>query len=274
MSERHTHCQLAAAAQRPGARPAGRRILREAHHGCVPVASPSFTGSSPRPEGTVAFRSRLVRPAPGFTLIEVMVAIAVIGAVILLVATRIDRWRDIEAVKSAARNVEGAFAHARSEAIRTGNHHILFIRTDIAGDPLEDADGNQVPILILDDGRPGSADQNCLIDAGESFEVVRLERGVDFGATAATATAPLDQGGAPFATGSSFEDTAGNPADWVLFRPDGMPRSIDAACAVGALGSGGGGVYLSNAERDVAVVLTPLGAARVFAWNSGTVSWH
>jgi prepilin-type N-terminal cleavage/methylation domain-containing protein len=215
-----------------------------------------------------------VRAVPGFTLIEMMVAIAVIAAVILIVATRLDRWRDIEAVKSAARSVEGAFAYARGEAIRTGNHHILFIRTDIAGNPLEDAEGNRVPILILDDGRPGSADQNCQIDAGENFEVVRLERGVAFGATAASVPAPLDVGGSPFAGGSSFSDTDGNPADWVLFRPDGMPRSIDATCAVGALGSGGGGVYLSNAERDAAIVLSPLGAARVFAWNSETVQWR
>jgi prepilin-type N-terminal cleavage/methylation domain-containing protein len=215
-----------------------------------------------------------VRPAAGFTLIELVVAIAVISAVILLVATRLDRWREMEAAKTAARSVEGAFSHARNEAIRTGNHHIVFLRTDLSGDPLEDADGNRVPILILDDGRPGSADQNCEIDAGENFEVVRLERGVSFGATAATAPAPHDEGGSPFAGGSSFTDTGGDPADWVLFRPDGMPRSIDNACTLGALGSGGGGVYLSNAERDVAVVLTPLGAARVFTWNSETDQWY
>jgi len=237
------------------------------------VASRSLV-VSPRPEGTAACRRRLVRLDPGFTLIELVVAIAVVAAVILIVATRLDRWRDIEAARSAARSVEGAFSYARSEATRTGNHHILFFRTDIAGNPLSDVDGNRVPILILDDGRPGSAGQNCAIDAGEAFEVVRLERGVAFGATAATAAAPLDQGAAAFAGGSSFTDTGGADADWVLFRPDGMPRSVDAACAVGPLGSGGGGVYLSNAERDVAVVLTPLGAAKVFAWNSETVSWH
>ena len=110
--------------------------------------------------------------------------------------------------------------------------------------------------------------------SGETFEVVRLERGVDFGATAATVPAPNDEGGSPFDAGSSFADTGGGEADWVLFRPDGMPRSIDNACTVGALGSGGGGVYLSNAERDAAVVLTPLGASRVFAWNSETGQWH
>jgi prepilin-type N-terminal cleavage/methylation domain-containing protein len=215
-----------------------------------------------------------VRPDHGFTLIEMMVALAVMAAVILLVATRLDRWREIEAVKSAARNVEGAFSYARNEAIRTGNNHILFIRTDIAGNPLEDADGNTVPVLILDDGRPGSADQNCEIDADEPFEVVRLERGVAFGATAATTPAPQDDGGSPFDTGSSFSDTDGNEADWVLFRPDGMPRSIDADCTVGSLGSGGGGLYLSNAERDAAVVLSPLGSSRVYVWNSETSQWY
>ena len=49
---------------------------------------------------------------------------------------------------------------------------------------------------------------------------------------------------------------------------------MDAACNVGALGTGGGAIYLSNAQRDVAVVLTPLGAARAQSWNQGTSTWN
>ena len=36
----------------------------------------------------------------------------------------------------------------------------------------------KIPFLVLDDGRPGSANQNCRIDSGETTRVVRFERGV------------------------------------------------------------------------------------------------
>ena len=210
----------------------------------------------------------------GFTLIELMITLAIGVVVILLASVQFEEWREVEAARQASRAVEGAFAYARGEAIRTGNNHIVFFDEDAAGNALTDGSGNTVPVLILDDGRPGSANQNCAIDAGETIQPVRLERGVDFGTTLATAQVPIDEGSGPFATGSSFEDTASNPATWVMFRSDGQPRSVDAACNVGALGTGGGAIYLSNAQRDVAVVLTPLGAARAQTWNQGTSTWN
>ena len=230
--------------------------------------------SAPRLEGAEACRSPLVRPTSGFTLIEMMIVVTIIAVLLLMAGLRMDRWQDAEAAKSAARTVEGAFSFARSEAIRTGNNHVLFFLTDTAGASLTDASGANVPILILDDGRPGSANQNCQIDAGEPVQGVRLDGNVGFGATSATAAVGIDEGPSPFGGGFSFEDGGGGAATWVMFRPDGTPRGIDNSCAVGMLGSGGGGVYLSNAERDVAVVLTPLGAPRVFAWNGGTSTWN
>lgn len=228
--------------------------------------------TSPRSEGAAARRGARVR-ANGFTLIEMVIVVTIIAVIIAMVAVRFGRWQDAEAVKSASRDVEGAFSYARGEAVRTGNNHIIFFQTDIGGAPLVDANGATVPILILDDGRPGSAGQNCVIDPGEPVQGVRLVRNVAFGATAATAKVPMDQGPNPFAGGSTFADTGGAAANWVLFRPDGTPRAVDAACVLGPLGTGGGGIYLSNDERDAAVVLTPLGAARVFAWNEGAAQW-
>lgn len=215
-----------------------------------------------------------MRPT-GFTLIELVIVVALVGVLILLASIQMERWRDADAVRTAARTVQGAFAHARSEAIRTGNIHLLFLQTDIGGATLTDQDGDPVPILVLDDGRPGSAGQNCTIDPGETTQVFRLARGVGIGATSATAKVPTDEGAAgSFADGASFEDGIGGNANWVLFRPDGTPRAATTACAQGALGTGGGGIYLSNAERDVAIVLSPLGASRVYAWNQELATWN
>lgn len=245
------------------------------------MKSPSrrLIAHSPRSEGTAAYRSALVRPSPGFTqigftLIEMMIVIAIVAVVLAMTSVEFGTWQNSEVVMTTARDVEGAFSYARSEAVRTGNDHLIFFQTDISGNPLTDQYGDRVPILILDDGRPGSANQNCQIDAGEPVQGVRLERNVNFGTTKATAKVPIDTGTAPFAGGFSFTNGAGGAATWVLFRPDGTPRAVDTACAQGALGSGGGGVYLSNGARDSAVVLTPLGAPRVFTWNEGSSTWN
>lgn len=210
----------------------------------------------------------------GFTLIELVIVVAIVAAFVVIAAMQFDGWRDVEAARSAARSVESAFSYARGEAIRTGRNHLVFIQNDTAGNALNDADGNVVPLLVLDDGLPGSPNQNCVIDAGEAIQPVQIERGVEFGVNAATATSALDEGTGDHTTGSSFVDSSGSDASWVMFRSDGTPRAVDAACTVDALGSGGGAIYLNNPERDVAVVLTPLGSARVQTWHAGSSAWQ
>ena len=54
---------------------------------------------------------------------------------------------------------------------------------------------------------------------------------------------------------------------FVVFTPQGLPVSATAACATGGPGSGAGAVYLTNGNRDIAIVLTPLGTVRVHAWT-------
>ena len=90
----------------------------------------------------------------------------------------------------------------------------------------------------------------------------------------ASSQAVTDEGTGTYTSGSSFTDGAGGDATWVLIRPDGTPRSATTGCAMGALGSGGGAVYLGNAERDLAVVVTPLGATRVYTWEEVSSSWR
>lgn len=58
-----------------------------------------------------------------------------------------------------------------------------------------------------------------------------------------------------------------------MFRGDGIPVTFDAGCNVGTIGSGNGAVYVTNGDRDYAVVLTALGAVRVHAWNAVEGAW-
>ena len=205
-----------------------------------------------------------------------MVVVAVIGVMTAMATMGLSRWREAEEVNTAAREVAGAFLHAHAEAIRTGNSHIIFFQTDIAGADLENVSGDTVPILILDDGRPGAGGDsgNCEIDPGEPIETFSLVGNVGFGVTASTARVPIDDGATAFGGVSTFSNGAGGAATWVLFRSDGTPRAINGACVPGALGSGGGGIYLSNATRDAAIVLTPLGIPRSFAWDPAGSTWN
>ena len=209
------------------------------------------------------------RRTAGFTLVELVVVVAIIAVMIVISIAGMDGWEDAEAARVSARSVDGAFAFARSEAIRTGHNHMVFIQQDTTGAALTDEGGSTVPILVLDDGLPGSANQNCLINPGEPIQGFRIDRRVSFGSTIATTNAPNDTATGARSSGTTFTNGVGGAATWVLIRPDGSPRAATTACVMGALGSGNGGVYLRNAAREVAVVLTPLGASRVYTWQEG-----
>jgi hypothetical protein len=60
-----------------------------------------------------------------------------------------------------------------------------------------------------------------------------------------------------------------------VFRPDGIPRGYSTGpYAEGAIGTGGGAVYLTNGIRDYAIVLSPLGGVQVDAWDVGSGAWR
>lgn len=214
------------------------------------------------------------RKRAGITLIELVVVVAIVGALALAAVPQMLSWGDDQRVKSAARAIADSFLLARSEAIRTGNNHmVIFANALGAGQPIE----------IVDDGLAAAA--NCTIDANEVVHQVAPERGVSWGTSTAQANgtaAPDDTGLAvsSIATGTSFTDATrnpSNPATWVVFQPDGLPRLFTqggpGCAAVGNAGEGGGAIYITNGRRDYAVVLRPLGTARVHKWNPTAGAW-
>jgi len=233
---------------------------------------------------TAPCRQSCARMTSGFTLIELAVTVAIISALMVVAIPSIVSWQADQEVKSAALALKGALNLARSEALRSGNAQIVFFggtgigsAGDPAGNPIDDASGNLVPVLVLDDGEVSTA--NCEIEAGEAIRTMAAVDGISWGVTAATVRAPLDANAPAFTAGVTFENPAvpSNAVHWVGFRPDGIPVGIQGTATscgeVGSTGSGGGGLYVTNGDRDYAVVLTPLGGARLHVWNRSTGAW-
>jgi len=206
----------------------------------------------------------------GFSLIELVVILAVIAVFAAIAVPNYLRWQADEQVKAGARAISDALLLARSEAIRTGNNHLVIFDSALSA---------PTPIAVIDDGPQATA--NCTIDAGELLHSATLEGDTTFGTVGAgTTLAPDDEGNLPASvpTGSSFSDGGGaNPATWVLFQNDGLPRTFSNAggvcSAIGPAADGGGAFYVSNGNRDYAVVLRPLGTARVHRWQGPTNGW-
>ena len=204
-----------------------------------------------------------------------MIVIAIIAIATALALPSMGIRSSNQRLRDSVHTVDSVLSVARSEAVRTGNIHLVFFGSDTAFNPLIDPEGLTVVMLIVDDGLPGSGNQNCLIDANEAIVGYSLpvEGDVTPGITNATLKAPSDGGSTPFGGPATFSDAGGAPASWVMFRPDGTTRAFSNDCSQGAIGSGAGAIYLTNGDRDAAVVLTALGSSRVHSWQKDSATW-
>ena len=219
------------------------------------------------------------RRSAGFTAIEVMIVVAIIG---IFAALAVPSWRAYQAnlqLRAAARTVANAFSYARSHALATGNRHVVVFAVDAddaCGNPIENSQGVPVPVLVYEDSNGGAA--NCCFDAGEERFAENAVPGVNWGVTPATPAgpppSPEDSGGGDYASGSSFAQPDGSDAAWVSFGPDGIPVAFNAACNFGTTGTGAGAIYLTNGPRSYAVVLTPLGTSNVERFDPGANAWE
>jgi type IV fimbrial biogenesis protein FimT len=220
------------------------------------------------------------RSQSGFTIIELMIVIAIAAAMVALGYPSWQRVNDNIRLRAAARAVQDTFNYAREQAVRTGRRHLVFAQTGAAIDACGAAIPN--PLLVLDD-----VDQDCCIDAAEPRWVPEeimnpaVQQTASWGVTNAGARVAEDTGTGAMTTGSTFTRFGGGPASGVAFRGDGIPVAMSAACNAGSIGSGGGGFYFTNGRpglpaterRDLAVILTPIGTAKVYSYEAATARW-
>jgi prepilin-type N-terminal cleavage/methylation domain-containing protein len=214
------------------------------------------------------------RRSAGMTLIELMVVVAIVGAATAMAIPQMRQYQSNQRAAAAARKIAGALHFARTQALATGNNHIVYFATsstDACGNDIRDPQGNLAPLVVIDDGAPGSG--NCCIGSGELVHWEYPVQSVNYGVTFAAAASPDDTGGGTYSTGSSFAQPGGTQARWVGFRPDGIPVAFNTGCTLGTTGTGAGGVYVTNAERDYSVLLSPLGSVKIQRFNRGANAW-
>ena len=170
---------------------------------------------------------------------------------------------------------------ARSEAIRTGDNHLVFFEKDAQDLALVSASGEAAAAVVIRD-----VNGNGKIDAGDTNvssvlvdNTGSLQWGAAFAGPAAL-KAPNDNAVATFPASSTdftcctLIEPNDDPARWVMFEPDGIPRSFSIdTFTTGNISSGSGAVYVTSSERDFAVVLTPLGTVRIHAHSKGATAW-
>jgi prepilin-type N-terminal cleavage/methylation domain-containing protein len=217
------------------------------------------------------------RRKAGFTAIEVMIVVAILG---VAAAAAVPSWRTMAAnarLRDATGDITDALRDARARSIATRRNFVVYFNTgvtsgvDVCGNDLIDLMGAPVPILMLED-RNG----NCCIDPGEVFETWPAAEGVQWGTDFATSAAPGDPDpSGSYNIGSTLHNPANSQTEWVAFEPDGIPKGFSngGACTLGTAGTGGGAIYINNDRRDVAVVLTPLGALKVHGFERSGGVW-
>jgi prepilin-type N-terminal cleavage/methylation domain-containing protein len=218
---------------------------------------------------------RLAHARHGFTLIELMIVVAIIGLVAMLAAPKLAAYRTREDARAFAETIRGALSEARSQAVDLGHPtFVLFNDPNVA----EWEDG--AAALIVDD-----ADGTFAISTGDRAWIRHPRPGLinkvglyGIGGTSPSgnATPPAEDPAAPsdlssLTQASSFgiDPTTGVPA--VGFTTQGIPVDLNTPTA---FGSGGGAIYVTDNESMVlAIILEPLGSVRVRVLQPGSSNW-
>jgi prepilin-type N-terminal cleavage/methylation domain-containing protein len=221
----------------------------------------------------------------GFTLVELMVTVAIMGVVVAIAMPAMTSYKRKEDARSAARDISGVITNARSQAIASGR--MTFLLFGEPGNGLFPFEAGQIAALVRDD----NGDNNLTADdvavpirlrAGINPEVSLYGvRGTPLETTAIPAddlsTDEADGTLASLTDGSTLPVTVGFDVPVVGFTPQGSPvRLLDVGPPwVDNWGTGAGGVYVTD-NRDVVlgVFLMPLGAVSVRKLDVASGEWR
>lgn len=231
-----------------------------------------------------------LRSAAGFTLIELVMVLAIIGVVTAFALPSVTRYRNQEEAREGVSRIAAQLRDARSQAMKQGIPHAVFFWPNGAGP------GQPVIMRILRDNNG-----NFQRDPGEVTRDVNL-RDLGLGQNASVVTAynsaagppphpagsraPDDLGVGPLATvpagGASFplDVNLGPPSPHTVFTglnavgftTRGLPVPVNDFASIA---EGAGAFYVTDNQFAVyAVTVGGLGEIRVRTYVPGSDTWR
>jgi prepilin-type N-terminal cleavage/methylation domain-containing protein len=223
---------------------------------------------------------KIFRDRTGFTIIELMIVVAIIGFVTAMAIPSMRAYQRKEATRGTAQKVSGVVTDARSQAMANGRMTFLLLGEPTNGlFPFEegqfasvvtDANGNSAldetdtasPVYLAEitaqkvesyDADSSSYQGSLFIPDEDLSERVPISKLNDL------------QDGTTF----PMADGVGVPA--VAFSPQGAPVGVNTP---DQWGTGAGGIYLTDDESMVlAVLVMPLGEVKIKSLDAASGEW-
>lgn len=222
---------------------------------------------------------KIFRDRSGFTLIELMFVVGILGVIVAMAIPSMKSYRRREVTRHAATEVSSWVSDARSRAISSGRMTFLLLEspanglfpfeagqfatlvTDANGDNAVDAADTALPLYLA----PGSAAIEKYDAASSSYQASVAIPAHDLSDRVPDAVLGDIQGG----TTLPISTPLGVPA--VAFSPQGAPVAPDTPAE---WGTGVGGIYITDDESlALAILVMPLGEVKVEALDPATGTW-
>jgi len=225
----------------------------------------------------------------GFTLIETLLVLAIVGALVAFAVPNFTRYRNREDAKSEAMQIAGALREARARAMKDGVPYIVVFSPNPAdavpaGNPPIQL--NTVARLVRDANRdnregPGETAINVVRQRLPNSTVVNYgSGGVQPFSGAPLVGTDAQNAGATLATVGNGANFFRDPVSTAVATQYPAVGFTTRGVAVrltdtGTIGSGRGSFYITDGQNAIyAASVGPLGEVRVSTWNSATGNWN
>jgi len=216
----------------------------------------------------------------GFTLIELMTVVAIMGIVVALAIPAMTSYKRKEDTRRAAVNVSGMLTNARARAIASGRMTFLLLAEPVDGSVVFQP--GQIAALVTDD------DGDLAVTAADTAVAIFPAEGMNpsvslYGASStphsAVAISPDDLSESEpnvdlgaLADGSTLPDSAVLGVPVAAFSPQGAAVATDTPAE---WGTGAGGIYVTDNDNVVlAVLVMPLGSVKMQKLDVASGEWR